>query len=46
LYGLSHREVAKQLGISEHTVHAQVALGVLRCRDFLRASGLLTERAP
>lgn len=45
LYGLSHREVAKQLGISEHTVHAQVALGVLRCRDFLRASGLLTERA-
>lgn len=46
LYGLSHRAVAKQLGISEHTVHAQVALGVLRCRDFLRASGLLTERAP
>ncbi len=45
LYGLSHREVARQLGISEHTVHAQVALGVLRCRDFLRASGLLTERA-
>lgn len=46
LYGLSHRAVAKELGISEHTVHAQVALGVLRCRDFLRASGLLTERAP
>lgn len=46
LYGLSHREVAKQLGISEHTVHAQVALGVLRCRNFLRAEGLLTERAP
>lgn len=41
LYGLSHREVALQLGISEHTVHAQVALGVLRCRDFFRARGVL-----
>jgi RNA polymerase sigma factor (sigma-70 family) len=46
LYGLSHREVASQLGISEHTVNAQIALGVLRCRDFLRARGLLRERAP
>lgn len=41
LYGLPHREVALRLGISEHTVNAQVALGVLRCRDFFRARGLL-----
>lgn len=46
LYGLSHREVAQQLGISEHTVNAQVALGVLRCRNFLRARGLVKERTP
>lgn len=45
LYGLSHREVATQLGISEHTVNAQVALGVMRCRDFLRARGVMKERA-
>ena len=46
LYGLPHREVAQQLGISEHTVNAQVAVGVLRCRDFLRKRGLLKEHAP
>jgi RNA polymerase sigma-70 factor (ECF subfamily) len=46
LYGLPHREVAAQLGISEHTVNAQVALGVVRCRDFLRARGVLKERTP
>ncbi len=45
LYGLPHREVAAQLGISEHTVNAQVALGVLRCRNHLRMRGLLKERA-
>ncbi|MEN9632958.1 MAG: hypothetical protein RL077_1362 [Verrucomicrobiota bacterium] len=46
VYGLPHREVARRLGISEHTVNAQVALGVLRCRNFLRARGLMAERAP
>lgn len=45
LYGLSHREVAQQLGISEHTVNAQIALGVMRCRKFLSSRGLLKERA-
>jgi RNA polymerase sigma-70 factor (ECF subfamily) len=45
LYGMSHREVAQQLGISEHTVNAQIALGVMRCRNFLRSRGLLKERA-
>jgi RNA polymerase sigma-70 factor (ECF subfamily) len=44
VYGLPHREVARRLGISEHTVNAQVALGVLRCRNFLRAQGLMRER--
>ncbi|MBI5769356.1 MAG: RNA polymerase sigma factor [Verrucomicrobia bacterium] len=40
LHGLSHREIAAQLGISENTVNAQVAIGVLRLRDWLRARGL------
>lgn len=40
IYGLSHREIAAQLGISEHTVNAQIAIGVLRLRDFLKQRGV------
>ena len=40
LHGLSHREIAQKLGIAENTVNAQVAIGVLRLRDFLRARGV------
>jgi len=40
IHGLSHREIAARLGISEHTVNAQVAIGVLRLRDYLRAQGM------
>ena len=40
LHGLSHREIAQRLGISENTVNAQVAIGVLRLRDYLRARGV------
>jgi RNA polymerase sigma-70 factor (ECF subfamily) len=40
LHGLSHREIAQQLGIAENTVNAQVAIGVLRLRDWLRARGV------
>jgi RNA polymerase sigma factor (sigma-70 family) len=40
LHGLSHREIAQQLGIAENTVNAQVAIGVLRLRDYLRAHGM------
>jgi len=39
IYGLSHREIAAQLGISERTVNVQVGLGVRRCADFLQARG-------
>jgi RNA polymerase sigma factor (sigma-70 family) len=39
LHGLSHREIAQRLGIAENTVNAQAALGVLRCRDYLRSRG-------
>jgi RNA polymerase sigma factor (sigma-70 family) len=37
LHDLSHREIADKLGISEHTVNAQLVQGMMRCRAFLRA---------
>lgn len=37
LHRLSYKEIAARLGISERTVNAQIAKGVLRCRDFMRA---------
>jgi RNA polymerase sigma-70 factor (ECF subfamily) len=40
IHGQSHREIAGKFGISEHTVNAQIAIGVLRLRDFLRARGV------
>lgn len=40
LHGASHREIARQLGIAENTVNAQIAIGVLRLRDYLKARGV------
>ena len=40
LRGLSYHEIAAQLGISVHTVNAQLAKGMKLCRDYLRAHGL------
>lgn len=37
IHGLSYKEIAAQLGITENTVNAQIAKGVLRLRDFMRA---------
>jgi len=34
---LSYKEIAARLGISERTVNAQIAKGVLRIRDYMRA---------
>ena len=38
--GLSHEEIAQRLGISRHTVNAQITLGMVRVRAFLRARGV------
>jgi RNA polymerase sigma factor (sigma-70 family) len=40
IYGLSQKEIAAQLGISEHTVEAQVGTGVRRCAEYLARYGL------
>ena len=38
--GLSHREIARRLDIAEGTVNAQLAIGLMRCRQFLCAHGV------
>lgn len=40
IYGLSHKEIAAQLGISERTVNVQVGHGVRRCAEYLAAHGV------
>ena len=40
IYGLPQKEIAQKLGISEHTVEAQVGIGMHRCADYLRRLGL------
>jgi RNA polymerase sigma factor (sigma-70 family) len=40
MYGNSPKEVAARLGISEHTVRAQIAKGMRRCAAFLRHRGV------
>jgi RNA polymerase sigma factor (sigma-70 family) len=39
IYGLSQREAADRLGIAEHTVEAQGAIGLRKCIDFFRRRG-------
>ena len=39
LYGLSQREIAARLGISEKTVSNQITIGIEKCTDFFAARG-------
>jgi len=43
LYGLSHKEIAARLKISEHTVKAQLAKGMRRCSTYFAERGLLNS---
>jgi RNA polymerase sigma-70 factor (ECF subfamily) len=38
--GLSHRAIAGRLDIAEGTVNAQLAIGLIRCRQYLCARGV------
>lgn len=38
--GLTHKEIAAQLGLAEQTVRVQVARGMKRCAELLRAKGV------
>lgn len=46
LYGMSHKEIAAELRISEHTVKAQLAKGMRRCADYFEERGVNTVRRP
>lgn len=44
LQGLSYAEIGARLGIKPNTISAQLSIGVLRCRDYLAAHGVLKGR--
>lgn len=46
LYGMSQKEIAADLRISEHTVKAQLAKGMRRCADYFEQRGVSTLRRP
>lgn len=46
LYGLSHKEIAAELKVSEHTVKAQLAKGMRRCTVYFEERGLLKAGRP
>jgi RNA polymerase sigma-70 factor (ECF subfamily) len=39
IYGLSQKEVASNLGISEHTVEVQGCIGIRKCTEYFRKHG-------
>lgn len=46
VHGLSQKEVAATLGVAESTVEKQLATGLLRTSDFLRARGYEASEKP
>jgi RNA polymerase sigma-70 factor (ECF subfamily) len=39
IYGLSQKEIAIRLGISEHTVEVQGAIGIRKCAEYFQVHG-------
>jgi RNA polymerase sigma factor (sigma-70 family) len=46
VYRLSHTEIAAVLGMSHSTIEKHVAKGLVRCRDYLRETGVLDAVDP
>jgi RNA polymerase sigma-70 factor (ECF subfamily) len=46
IYGLSQKEIAVRLGISEHTVEAQGTVGIRKCAEFFHRHGDVAPRLP
>lgn len=46
VYGLSCKEIALRLEISESTVEKHAALGLLRCSNYMRANGYVPNLRP
>ena len=46
VYGLTQREIAEQLGISEKTVEYHVSKGLLHCRRYISAQSKARGEAP
>ena len=44
IYGLSQKEIAARLGISEHTVEVQGAIGIRKCEEYFRKNGDAPDR--
>lgn len=42
--GLSYDEIALRLGITRNTISAQLTIGVMKCRDYLQAHGVVREK--
>jgi RNA polymerase sigma factor (sigma-70 family) len=45
IQGLPNAEIATRLGISIHTVNAQMVTGLMRCREYLKARGILRGKS-
>lgn len=37
VYGMSQKEIAKKMGLSENTVSNQLTIGLHKCRDYMRS---------
>jgi len=46
IYGLSQKEVAARLGISENTVEVQGAIGIRKCSEYFQQNGDATPAQP